>query len=250
MPRRIARMLNRSDPRPGRPRGFTLIELLVVISIIALLIGILIPALGKARESSRRVKCLANLKGIGVGVSIYMQDVSKGILPLVRPLNDGSNTNDPSLLDILSDYTDSATPFKRGENDWVVADPWLCPSDRGGRDEATNFVPLWQSNGTSYEYVAGQLMLAAELFFVRDPQRGVHKAYENNQDMLVLVDADDWHNPRYESGGFSALPDQNKYDRNGLFFGDWRADKAPFADTQRAEKIFADIVRFGGGIGG
>lgn len=54
--------------------GFTLIELLVVISIVALLIAILLPALRKARDSARKVTCAINLKQLGQAVGVYITD--------------------------------------------------------------------------------------------------------------------------------------------------------------------------------
>ncbi len=54
-----------------KKRAFTLIELLVVVSIIALLVAILMPALGKARQQARRTVCMTHLKDIGTSIGMY-----------------------------------------------------------------------------------------------------------------------------------------------------------------------------------
>lgn len=61
-------------------RAFTLIELLVVVSIVALLIGILLPALGGARDSARSVQCLSNMRSLSLALLMYAED-SDGELP-------------------------------------------------------------------------------------------------------------------------------------------------------------------------
>ncbi|WP_428386140.1 type II secretion system protein [Mucisphaera sp.] len=66
-------------------QAFTLIELLVVISIIALLIGILLPALGAARSSARQVLCLANQRQIATARNIYAVDFNDGMFVAQNP---------------------------------------------------------------------------------------------------------------------------------------------------------------------
>ena len=71
----------------SRAKGFTLIELLVVISIIALLLAIVVPSLGKAKRYAQRVICGTNIRQQCLGVTLYAQEFN-GAVPIVK--------NDPS----------------------------------------------------------------------------------------------------------------------------------------------------------
>lgn len=108
-------------------KGFTLIELLVVISIIALLLAILMPALGRAKELAKRTVCLAHLKQMGLGWILYAEDNAGGIMFTSDYAAGGSTggfIGDIRAYGGWTDWLDSYTVEQRHE---IIKDGALWP---------------------------------------------------------------------------------------------------------------------------
>lgn len=108
-------------------RGFTLVELLVSLGIIAVLIGLILPALSGSMSSARSARCKANLRSLVLGLQAYRDD-QRGIIPWATVIP--PKIDDPQPFLALASYI--GVPLPEGVLGEEVAriEPYACPADR------------------------------------------------------------------------------------------------------------------------
>ena len=158
-----------APPAPRKKGRFTLIELLIVIAIIAILAGMLLPALNKARESGRSASCMNNLKSITGTALLYAGDNHDFMPPASGNAGDGSTWVCPREPWISSDfvhcfwvYTTSRYAGEQWTGGQAPAKIYQCPSEPDEIYRHTNHPDIPVSNYGYYQRLGAPTSWSAD----------------------------------------------------------------------------------------
>ena len=192
----------------SRRRAFSLVELLVVIGIIAILVSILLPVLGRARERANRVKCGSNLRQIMQAAILYAHDNKGGVY--VWQYRGASNDNLlPLYPDYLRDLDAAVCPSTYHS---VTAPEHLANNARGGPNDETGGhsyeVRGWMWTNVTFpdgtRFTKETIVNSDGTTYRGDPMKAM-KRFRYPSKVCLLMDADD-----RSTNGTNNWPDRNE----------------------------------------
>lgn len=147
--------------RPRNSKAFTLIELLVVVAIIAILAGLLLPALGRAREKGRQAACLSNLRQIALAVGMYASDNGARLPVLSFTDLDNQWRHQYAQIGMLSPYMKSLGVFhcpSAHQSEWDPSWQAYYCTNINGSTVCTHYKLNDTFDTANNKYIAGQLI--------------------------------------------------------------------------------------------